>query len=153
MSLPLPVARVTETFLAEVDARLPGELAGLFLHGSIGWGEFFAGSDVDAVGVWHDLPEPSALDRVGESAETVVWVTLGVARLHHLLATGELTSKSGAGRYVLEELEERWHPLADDALALREGTGAPSAYADTEQRGRDLLAFLTWAVADGLANS
>lgn len=87
---------------------------------------------------------------VGGDDDTVVWVTLGVARLHHLLATGRLTSKSGAGRYVLDACDERWHRLAADALRLRERAAGTSSYDDPEERGRDLIDFLAWAIADGL---
>jgi len=86
---------------------------------------------------------------VGADPSAVVWAALGVARLHHLLARRELTSKSGAGRYILEALDERWHPLADEALAIRERPARPSTYSDQGQRGRDVREFLAWAIDDG----
>ncbi len=89
-------------------------------------------------------------EAVGAHDATVAWVTLGVARLHHLLLRGALTSKSGAGRYILDTLDSRWHPLAADALTIRERPGAPSDYGDPGQRGRDLRDFLAWTVEDGL---
>jgi hypothetical protein len=95
------------------------------------------------------LGELETLDEVPDSA--VTWAVLGVARLHHLLATGSMTSKSGAGRYVLASLDERWHPVAAEALRLRESPATTSAYADRCERGRDVVAFLRWAVADGVA--
>lgn len=36
------------------------------------------------------------------TAYGVVWVVTGISRLHYTLATGEITSKEGAGRYALE---------------------------------------------------
>lgn len=261
MPLPVEVVRLTDEFLACVDDGAPGLVTDLYLHGSLCWGEFFDGSDLDFVAVlgrtpdvealaalarahervreefpgrryegfhcrrsdlegpphavarvpvhyqgafdpdgdldvnpvtWHELAErglvvrgalpavhtdleallaftrdnldtywrstlaqiDTAIDEhgppaVGGEDGTVAWVTLGAARLHHLLARRELTSKSGAGRYVLDSLDARWHPLAVDALAIREQPGSPSSYDDLGQRGLDVRDFLSWAVEDG----
>lgn len=255
--MPAEVATITNTFVRQLRAAKPGLLHGLYLHGSLCWGEFFASSDIDFVAVlahpptpadlaalsathahlresfperrfegfhcqpgdlarspaatgpvpvhaegrfdaagragvnlvtWHELAE-RGLNRfggqptvhtdlgalldythdnltsywqptlaraadagpevVGASDDAVVWVTLGVGRLHHLLATRELTSKSGAGRYVAAKLDSRWHRLAEEALRLREQPEMRSAYDDPGERGRDVLDFLAWAIEDG----
>jgi hypothetical protein len=258
VTLPEPVAAVCDTFLTEADQRTPGAVGGLFLHGSLCWGEFFPGSDVDFVCLlnqpptdsvltaleqaheatsslhpslafdgfhctapdlarpaleaagrlpvfyqgrferegkldihpvtWHELAERAIVvrgvlppihtdtaellaytrtnldtywrstleqvddfgpERIGTHEPSVVWVVLGVARLHHLLATGSMTSKSGAGRYVLDSLDPRFHPIARDALRIRERPDDRSEYADPGQRGWDTRELLAWAVEDG----
>lgn len=246
-------------FLEDVDRRLPGQLLGLFLHGSVVWGEFFPGSDLDFVAVWDQLPtgerlnelraaheqtrqrfpspvfdgfhctaadlaaSPAAIEHrpvfyegafndkgrsdinlvtwhelqhgpvvirgqvpkvytslpelldftrtnldtywrgiadqvkstgaeaVGEQEEAVAWIALGAARLHHLLSQHSLTSKSGAGRYIIERLDPRWAPIAQEALRIRERPTTPSLYKDAGQRGRDTYDLLEWLVNDGLA--
>ncbi|SJN21092.1 aminoglycoside adenylyltransferase domain-containing protein [Luteococcus japonicus] len=87
----------------------------------------------------------------GRRDDAIAWCTLGVARLHHLLATGELTSKSGAGRYILDELDERWHPLAAEALRIRERPDEPSTYRSHSQRGKDARDFVAWCVSSSPA--
>ena len=58
----------------------------------------------------------------GLSAWFPVWAVLGVSRLHHLLATGAMTSKCGAGRYALDTFGPRWQPIIAESLALRTGS-------------------------------
>ncbi|MFD7405731.1 hypothetical protein ACFV7R_24315 [Streptomyces sp. NPDC059866] len=80
------------------------------------------------------------------------WCVLGVSRLHHLLATGSLTSKSGAGRYALTAFEPRWHPIILEALRVREDGGVFSCYDGVpERRGSDTIAFTAMAIEAGLA--
>lgn len=52
--------------------------------------------------------------------DTVTWIVTGPARLHYTLRTGDVTSKSGAGRYVQENFPE-WAELAARCLRFRSG--------------------------------
>lgn len=70
---------VCSAFLAEVDARLPGWLVGLFLHGSLAWGEFHPGSDIDFVGMWDRLPIGQDLDLLGAAHKATVVQHSGIA--------------------------------------------------------------------------
>jgi hypothetical protein len=257
VTLPTAVTDLTTVFLHEVDDRLPGRLVGLFLHGSLCWGEFFPGSDVDFVGLWDDLPSGADLERLRAAHEStrvrfpsltfdgfhctaadlaaspaqvahrpvfyqgefdaagtidinlvtwhefaergiairgelppvftdlaallaftrdnldtywrgvakqvedagaavlgghdasVAYLGLGPARLHHLLTTGTLTSKSGAGRYVRDSLDPQWNLIARESLRLREDPGSASLYDDSTRRGRDAGDLLRWLIDDG----
>jgi hypothetical protein len=262
MRLPADVCQVTQTFLARAGERRPGLIQALYLHGSLGFGEYFPGrSDVDFVAIlaarpddadldaldgahaqaraahprlrfegchllrcdlarspaqcpdvpyafegafgrsgrfsinpvtWHELawhgvtvrgPELTGDDvwtdasalraftranlssywanvaeaqvkMPAEAAEpaAVAWCVLGVSRLHHLLATGSMTSKSGAGRHALSAFGPQWHPIVHEALRAREQPDAPSAYGDdAARRGRDATAFTAMAIQAGLA--
>ncbi|HLN75420.1 MAG TPA: hypothetical protein VK204_00165 [Nocardioidaceae bacterium] len=260
--LPRPVREVTGLFLSLVDEAAPGLVEGLYLHGSLGFGEWYDGrSDIDYVAVladrpdeksvdllrkvhdevsstfqrppfdgfhltwddlarspyscpdlpctqagffydearldvhpvtWHelarhgvtvrgpDLPEvdiwtddqalrrytrenlgtywreqADAIARFPAEAgkpDIVAWCVLGVSRLHHLLATGELTSKTGAGRYAAEAFGERWRLIITEALAVRVTGATSGAYEDApERRAEDTIAFTDMVVGSGLA--
>jgi Domain of unknown function (DUF4111) len=56
------------------------------------------------------------------------WGVLGAPRLHYTLATGEITTKEGAGRYALEAFAPEWRPLIDEALAFWRGTPPTAPY-------------------------
>jgi hypothetical protein len=82
----------------------------------------------------------------------VSWCVLGVSRLHHLLATGALTSKSGAGRYALTAFGPRWRPIVREALRVRERPADVSQYEyDPDSRSRDTKEFTSMAIESGLA--
>ncbi|TMR88470.1 DUF4111 domain-containing protein [Nonomuraea basaltis] len=89
-----------------------------------------------------------------------VWIVTGVSRLHYTLATGGITSKTGAARHALEAFPERWHRVLNEALRLRAddsaqpslgslvsglaehfGAPRPSLYASPFERRKDVLAF------------
>jgi len=251
------VQTVCDTFQSLLDEQLPGFVEGLYLHGSLGFGEWYDGrSDVDFVAVasrrpdegemrslqalheqlgemfprpsfdgfhctwadlarspyhcpdvpctlgglwedeartdvnpvtWHELarhgvtvrgPRPEDVDIwtdddvlrgytgdnidsywAGEVAalkrfpaeaakqEVVAWHVLGVARLHHRLATGELTSKSGAGRHALDVFGGRWRLLLAEALSYR-ATGERVGALAPEQLAADTVAFCELVIDD-----
>jgi len=96
-------------------------------------------------GLLVDHPEQAGLP------EVAAWCVLGISRLHHLLATGSMTSKSGAGRYALTAFGPRWRPIIREALRARERPAEPSAYGDGGARGRDTTEFTAMALQAGLA--
>ncbi|OXY88772.1 nucleotidyltransferase domain-containing protein [Streptomyces diastatochromogenes] len=90
------------------------------------------------------------LDGPAERGEWVTeWFVLGVARLHHLLATDRLTSKTGAGRHALTAFDERWQPIVHEALRIREGSATSSYEGDPAARLRDTIAFAATAIEAG----
>jgi hypothetical protein len=257
---PVEVRSVCDTYLSMVDEELPGLVEGLYLHGSIGFGEWHAGrSDVDFVAVTRERPtarEVARLDAVHERlgstfphptydgfyvtwadlarssddcpdvpcilagdfreafrydvspvtwhelawhgltlrgpdladvdvwtdlpalrrfthdnlssywephvrelatfpdeaarADLVAWFALGIPRLHHLLATNRLTSKSGAGEHALEVFGEQWRILLAEALSYR-ATGERIGMLDDAELARQNIAFSEQAVEAALA--
>ncbi|SDK73650.1 protein of unknown function [Nonomuraea jiangxiensis] len=136
-------------------------------------------NDPDALAAWTDdnldrywrrlvtratnLATPWGLATLGNYA--VVWIVTGIARLHYTLATGEITSKSGAGRHALKAFPEPWHRVVNEALRLREddtalpslasalsglgdhfGTPRRSLYGSPFERRRDTLGFADQAI-------
>jgi hypothetical protein len=80
-----------------------------------------------------------------------VWAVLGVSRLHHLLATGTMTSKCGAGRYAQKALGPRWQPIIAESLCLRtSGAEGRLSYHSPLARRRDTLTFLDTTIEAAL---
>jgi hypothetical protein len=68
------------------------------------------------------------------------WGVLGVARLAYTLRTGEITSKTGAGRWALDAYPKH-RRILEECLRLRSGEGA-SLYRSRFPRKREALAAM-----------
>ena len=75
------------------------------------------------------------------------WVVLGIARLHHTIATGEVISKSSACGHALAVTDERWHRVVRTAMALRADRQADLA-TEAEILVADAVAVARWLMAD-----
>jgi hypothetical protein len=101
-------------------------------------------------GYWRSSAEAlAAMPSEGAVESACCWCVLGVARLHHLLVTGEMTTKSAAGRWGLTYYPERFHRVLREALRIREG-GADHYADDRDARGRDTADFTAFVVREGL---
>lgn len=98
---------------------------------------------------WRSSAEAlAAMPSEGEVEWSCCWCVLGVARLHHLLVTGDMTTKSAAGRWGLGYYPERFHRVLREALRIREG-GADEYADDRAARGRDTADFTAFVVRAG----
>ena len=75
----------------------------------------------------------------------VPWCTLGVPRLHALLATNQFVSKTGAGQHAIATFPQ-WAPLCQRFLDHRAGTPQTFTVADANQS----IALGRTAIADAL---
>ncbi|HSV37746.1 MAG TPA: hypothetical protein VLI04_03205 [Nocardioidaceae bacterium] len=247
---------MTDTFLSLADELAPGLVEGLYLHGSLGFGEWYVGrSDIDYVAVlsqpaplevlrqvhaqvadtfprpafdgffcsWGDLAgPPGGLERpctqdglfhdegdldihpvtwhelalngvrlrgpdladvplwTSQQAlrqythdnlrdywveqvevlrkfpaeagkpEIVAWFVLGTSRLHHLLATNALTSKTAAGFYAERVFDSAWHELVGEALSYR-AIGVVGPDYDAGRMASQVVDFADFVVKDGLS--
>jgi predicted nucleotidyltransferase len=74
------------------------------------------------------------------------WGVLGVARQRYTLATGRLTSKTGAGTWARDALPEAWRRVLDECVRLRSGIPSRSLYASRFARRGDALRFMEYAI-------
>lgn len=90
----------------------------------------------------------SRAGRASLSASQVVWNVLGGTRLHYTLATGDITSKDGAGVYALNAFPARRHKIVHECLRLRRAGSGRSLYLTPLARRRDMLAYCEMAITD-----
>jgi len=75
------------------------------------------------------------------------WIVLGVSRLHHTIATLEITSKTGGGRYALTIADECWHPVIEASIALRRDRRAALTLSPQQLRA-DAVDLVDWLIDD-----
>lgn len=75
------------------------------------------------------------------------WVLLGVARLHHTIASSEVISKSAAGAYALDITDEQWHDVVRAAIDLRADCQADLPK-EPEALVADAVAVARWLIDD-----
>jgi hypothetical protein len=82
----------------------------------------------------------------------VEWGVLGVTRLHYTIATGQITSKSGAGAYALETFPEYWHLIVREAMDIRRNPErARSLYRrDVLGRRKEARDYIAMVIEDAL---
>ncbi len=98
---------------------------------------------------WRSSAEAlAAMPSEGELESACCWCVLGVARLHRLLITGEMTTKSAAARWGLTYYPERFHRVVREALRIREG-GLDEYADDRAARGQDTAEFTEFVVREG----
>jgi hypothetical protein len=73
---------------------------------------------------------------------------LGAARRHYTLATGAITSQTGAGRYALGAFPARWHRIVAECLRVRGGAAGRSLYPTPLAGRREALAFMAMVLDD-----
>jgi hypothetical protein len=81
--------------------------------------------------------------------ELAVWAVLGVARAHATIRTGEMFSKTAAGKYALEAFPSRFSGIVREALAGRGGDDR-SYYRNIFARRKDLWTFTEYVISDAL---
>jgi hypothetical protein len=83
------------------------------------------------------------------SAEAAYWGTLGVARIHATIATGEILSKGAAAEWAHSRFGQEWGDLIAWAGAHRAGKRAPVRLVPWKRR-RLCLDFMDMAIEDAL---
>lgn len=92
-------------------------------------------------GYWTTLTEQvdaGIQDRAGDAptfGESVTWIVLGPGRLHFTLATGDVTTKSGAADYIACHFP-LWADLAERCRRHRHGEEVPFITADLTEAVR-----------------
>jgi Domain of unknown function (DUF4111) len=147
----------------EAEARY--DISPVAWHELAWYGVTVAGEPHPSLGIWTDRERLLAFTRdnidtywrgnaealaarpaEASREDACCWCVLGVARLDHLLVTGEMTTKAGAGRWGLSHYPERFHRVLREALRIREGGG--DEYRDDQgARGQDTADFTAYVVA------
>jgi hypothetical protein len=95
---------------------------------------------------WRPWARRMRASPIALTSRAVSWGVLGVARLRHTLAAGEVTSKTAAASFALATYGHECDRIVGEALRIRCG-GRPR-YRNPLHRRTDLLTFLTRTLTD-----
>lgn len=75
----------------------------------------------------------------------IQWTVLGVLRQYYTFVAHDITSKSGAGEYALDQLPAQWHRLIREAIRIRQRK-PPSLYHSKLKRAAEAYNFLHYII-------
>lgn len=81
------------------------------------------------------------------SLKMIEWGVLGVSRLYYTFKEKDITSKIGAGEYVLRKVPEKWHKIIKESMRLRKGS-KKSYYNSIFERRKDALAYIDYIIQE-----
>jgi hypothetical protein len=112
---------------------------------TVSWDELVARMHDNLNSYWHSWTHsPIRLSQL-LTDYGVQWSVLGILRLWYAFCENEITSKTGAGRYALSHLPERWHPLIQEAINLRDDC-EHKPYTSRICRAYDAVRFLRYII-------
>lgn len=89
---------------------------------------------LEAINYWHTVSKKAM-------NEEVEWTVLGLLRQFYTIQENGIVSKSKAGEYGIDRLEEKWHGIIREAVNIR--SGAKQISAETNEIRIDKLVSLS----------
>ncbi len=81
------------------------------------------------------------------SLRSIEWGILGVSRLYYTFKEKDITSKVGAGEYVLEVVPKRWHKIINESMRLRT-EHKKSCYKSIFTRRKDAIDYMEFMIRE-----
>jgi hypothetical protein len=81
------------------------------------------------------------------SGSMIEWGVLVVTRLYYSIKEEDIISKVGAGKYALHTVPEKYHPILQEALRIRNGH-KKSCYKSIFKRRRDALDYMKFVMTE-----
>lgn len=81
------------------------------------------------------------------SLKMIEWGVLGISRLYYTFKENDITSKAGAGEYVLRTVPQKWHKIIKESMRLRKGN-KKSYYNSIFERRNDALAYIKYIIQE-----
>ncbi|XRG77176.1 aminoglycoside adenylyltransferase domain-containing protein [Rossellomorea sp. GAMAL-10_SWC] len=81
------------------------------------------------------------------SLRSIEWGILGISRLYYTFKEKDITSKVGAGEYVLEAVPKRWHKIINESMRLRTNQ-KKSYYKSIFTRRKDAIDYIEFMIRE-----